>query len=537
MAVKLAKKKKPKENTGKLITNSFLEYLCAFWAVVLAIAVPMYMKDGYYQIGTAKFEAYACVVVFGMPILLLLVLLYCIFSIKEKGMSVQGAKDLWEGMSVTDRFVLFYIVSVLVSFCACGHWTEAFWGYTGWFMGLFSQLSFVLIYFICSRFLKDSSLVLSVLCVVSAYVFVLGVLHRLLIDPIGVYETISDYYKMQFLSTLGQTSWYSSFLTTVLPLGMFAFWYFKHYALRILSGLLVLASFMTMVTQNTDSAYFGFAAATLVLFHASVKDARRMRRFFEVMLLFTLAPKCMQLLLKVYPNEFMIWDVISQMLIFDKRIWILSALIAVLIAVFAVLDKKEKYSPKVMRIVRNVIYGLVIGFLCFWVAVLIWSAKRELPLPIQALAEKVPYLYWHDEWGNGRGFTWSITAQMLGEMNLKNRLFGVGPDCYAIYAHGNYNEQMKAGWGDMILTNAHNEWLNMFMNGGLLGGITYLGIFLSALVRFVKQSENRPVLLGLAACIAAYMAHNVFCYQQVLCTPFVFLFLAIGEYQIRKKAE
>lgn len=534
---KLAKKKQRKENTGKVITNSFLEYVCAFWAIVLVCAVPIYMKEGYYQIGTAKYNAFAHIVVFGMPVLLLLALIYIICSVKETGITMQGIKNLQKSMSVTDWFVLGYIVSVLLSFAACGQWKEAFWGYNGWFMGLFSQLAFVLIYFLCSRFLKDSPLVLIVLCVVSSYVFILGIQHRLLIDPIGVYESLSDYYKTQFLSTLGQASWYSSFMTTVLPIGMFAFWHFKNKVLRIISGLFVLVSFMTMVTQNTDSAYFGFLAATLVLFHVSIKNAERMRRLFEVMLLFSLAPKCMQLLLKVYPNEIMTWDTISWILVFDARIWLLAILCAVMIVVFAVLDKKDKYPQKAMRILRTVVYVTIGGLVLLWIVLLIWSAKGPVPPVLEALSQKIPYLTWDSKWGNGRGFTWSITAQMLGEMNFKNRLLGVGPDCYAIYAHGNYSEQLQAGWGDMVLTNAHNEWLNMFFVGGLLGGVLYLGIFISALIRFVKRSENKPLLIGLAACIAAYMAHNIFCYQQVLCTPFVFLFMAAGEYQIRKKEE
>lgn len=534
---KLGKKKQVKENTGKIIANSFLEYMSAFWAIVLVCAVPLYMKDGYYQIGTAKYDAFAHVVVFGMPVLLLLALIYIISSVKETGISKQGAVNVCKGLSVTDWFVLGYIVTVLLSFALCGHGKEAFWGYSGWFMGLFSQLAFVLIYYLCSRFLKDSPLVLAVLCAVSFYVFVLGIQHRLLIDPIGVYESLTDYYKTQFLSTLGQASWYSSFMTTVLPVGMFAFWYFKNIALRVVSGLFVLVSFMTMVTQNTDSAYFGFLAASLVLFHVSVKNANRMRRLFEVMLLFTLAPKCMQFLLKVYPNEIMTWDTISYFLVFDVRIWILAALCAMMIAVFAVLDKMEKYPLRMMGILRIVIYVLIVGLVIFWIVVLLLSAKGMTPPVLETLSQKIPYLTWYDRWGNGRGFTWSITAQMLEEMNIKDRLLGVGPDCYAIYAHGNYNEQLKAGWGNMVLTNAHNEWLNMFVVGGILGAVTYLGIFLSALIRFVKHSENKPLLVGMAACIAAYMAHNIFCYQQVLCTPFVFLFMAIGEYQIRKKTE
>lgn len=537
MAVKLAKEKKKKENTGKAVVTDFLQYVSALWAIVLVSVIPLYMKEGYYQIGTAKYDAYAHIVVFGMPVLLLLAALYIVFSLKESGVSAEGVKRGIQGLSVTDCFVLGYMLVVLVSFFACGQMKEALWGYNGWYMGLISQITFVLIYFLFSRFLKDYPLVVVALCVFASYTFIAGILHRLLIDIVGTYENLTDYYKTQFLSTLGQASWYSSFMTTVLPIGIFAFWYFKNHLLRAVSGVFVFLGFMTMVTQNTDSAYFGFFAAMLVLFHVSVKSAERMRRLCETTLLFLFASKCMQGLLKIWPNDIMTWDTISAFFIFDNRIWILVMLCIAVAVLFLLLDKKEKYPQRAMKIVRNVLYAAVVLMLVAWVVILVAGIRGQLPAFADMLVQKIPYLAWNDRWGNGRGFTWKFTVQMFGEMNLKDKLIGVGPDCYALYAHGNYNEQLRAVWGDSILTNAHNEWLNMCVNTGIIGGCLYLGIFVSSLVRFVKKSEEIPVLLGFAACIAAYCAHNIFCYQEVLCTPFVFLFIALGEYQIRKKAK
>ena len=535
MAVKLAKKQKKKENAGQMIVTSFLEYISVLWVIVMAFALALYMKDGYFQIGTAKYNAFAHVAVFGMPVLLLLVILYLIFTIKETKISLSGTKQMLKNLSVTDRFVIAYLLFALLSFVCSGHMKESFWGYNGWFMGLFSQMVFVLMYFIFSRFLKDYPITLGAVCAVAFYVFLLGVLHRLLIDPIGVYENLEVKYKNQFLSTLGQASWYSGFMITILPLGMFFFWYFKNYVLRILAGIFVFVGFMTMVSQNTDSAYFGFLAATLVLFHVSVKDAGSMRRFFEVMLLFVLAPKCMQLLLKIWPNDIMWWDTLSRILITSNKMWFWAVLCIGMIVLFAVLQKKEKYPAAVMYKLRTVAYILLFIFLLACVCILVMGANGWLPAGIAAWVQKIPYLTWNNLWGNQRGFTWSFTANMYAEMGLKNKLIGVGPDCYAIYAHGAYTEILKEQWGGSILTNAHNEWFNMLINTGLFGAAAYLGIFVSALVRFVKHSDGKPVLIGLAACIAAYMAHNLFCYQQVLCTPFVFVFMAIGEYQLRKK--
>nr|MBQ8252064.1 O-antigen ligase family protein [Lachnospiraceae bacterium] len=537
MAAKLAKKQKKKENTGKLVVTGFLEYMCVLWAIVMSFALALYMKDGYYQIGTAKYHAYEKVVVFGMPLLLILMILYVMFDWKENGVGIRRMKEMGRGLSVTDWFVLAYIVFALVSFLCSGHMEQAWKGYDGWFMGLFSQISFVAIYFVFSRFMKDYPVTLGALCLVTFYVYVVGIQHRLLIDPLGVYETLADHYKIQFLSTLGQASWYSSFMITILPVGMFTFWYAKNRVLRVLSGIFVFAGFMTLVTQNTDSAYFGFLAAMLVLFHVSVKEAGRMRRLFELMLMFVLAPKAMWLLLKIYPNDIMYWDKISSLLLYGNIMWLFVLLCVAGIVVMALLEKTGKYPVLAMRICRNAVYVILLCLLISWILILVADANGWFPDIIDSISRHIPYLKWNREWGNGRGFTWSFTVMMFGEMNLKNKLLGVGPDCYAIYAHGRYNELLQSKWGSSILTNAHNEWLNMFVDLGYFGGVSYLGVFLSALVRFVKNSENRPVLLGFAACIAAYMAHNMFCYQQVLCTPLIFLFMAMGEYQIRRKAE
>ena len=308
----MANKKKEKENTGKLVVAGFLEYLCALWALVFVIAVPVYMKNAYFEIGVAKYNAYAHIVVFGFPVILLFVLLYMGFSLREKKTFSKRVTAFLKSMSLTDWFVVGYVLFVLLSFFVCDYKKEAFWGYDGWYMGLFSQLTFVVIYFVFSRFLKSYNLLLTVLCATAFYVFVLGILHRLLIDPLNVYEGLSYYHKNRFLSTLGQASWYSGFMMTVLPIGMFLFCNVRHLALRVAAGIFTLAGFMTLVSQNTDSAYFAFLAAMLVLLYVAVKDAGSMRKWFELAFLFCLAPKCMQFLLMAFPNELMEWDFVSK---------------------------------------------------------------------------------------------------------------------------------------------------------------------------------------------------------------------------------
>ena len=44
-----------------------------------------------------------------------------------------------------------------------------------------------------------------------------------------------------------------------------------------------------------------------------------------------------------------------------------------------------------------------------------------------------------------------------------------------------------------------------------------------------KKAKDNPFMIAFALCIVGYACHNIFCYQQVCCTPFLFITLGIGE--------
>lgn len=101
-------------------------------------------------------------------------------------------------------------------------------------------------------------------------------------------------------------------------------------------------------------------------------------------------------------------------------------------------------------------------------------------------------------------------------------------------AHG---EEAKLLWGDKVLTNAHNEWLTTLINTGVFGALSHIGIYVTATRRYLGAWQHNYLLVGAAASVVSYMAYNFFCYQQVCCTPFVFLVMGIGEYIWRREAE
>nr|MCR4787231.1 O-antigen ligase family protein [Lachnospiraceae bacterium] len=412
-------------------------------------------------------------------------------------------------------------------------------GYTGWNMGLRSQLMFVALYFLASRlFMKSWWKDFLYMMLGSAFiVFFLGVLHRFNIDPLTLYENLDEYYRYKFLSTLGQSSWYSSFMVVLMPLGM-AFFLFednKRSVTNILLGAFVAVSGATFVTQNSDSAYPAFAAIVTIMFAISFMSNERFLKFWEMLIIFVTAMKVMGVFQLLFPQKATQLDSLSIFMSQSVVTWILLIVMIAAYILFRKMVQKNNFNIADHKSVRNIIVSVIIAAIPISIIITILNTKGIIH--INALQD-VGYLTFNDYWGNLRGYTWRNTVELMGEeMWRKMALLGPGPDCYAtiVYATEPRATEIYNFWNHELVVCAHNEWLNMLFNEGILGLISYLGIFVSALIVFLKKAGN-PVMTGCAASVAAYFFHNMFCYQQILCTPMIFLIMALGVWWLHENS-
>ena len=193
------------------------------------------------------------------------------------------------------------------------------------------------------------------------------------------------------------------------------------------------------------------------------------------------------------------------------------------------------YHAEPIKKIRNISFIILALLVVIVIVEMMLDAKEKIPQSIAVFLHQIPYLTWSDDWGNRRGFIWRLTGSMFSSMNIREKLLGVGPDCYYYYAYDFAEADMNAVWGGEALTNAHNEWFTAVINYGIFGGIAYLGIFASAAAEYAKKAARSPILIGILACVLSYAGHNLFCYQTVLCTPFIFLIMGIGEWYVRQE--
>ena len=136
-------------------------------------------------------------------------------------------------------------------------------------------------------------------------------------------------------------------------------------------------------------------------------------------------------------------------------------------------------------------------------------------------------------WASNRGATYTAGVQTFLDQNLIHKLFGVGPDCMAMHIYTKGSEELKAlmtqQFLTQVLTNAHCEWLTVLANTGLVGAVGYIGMIVSAIVRFVKERDRNAIVFGCGLGLLAFTVNNVFSFQQAMNTTTMFLVLGMGE--------
>lgn len=142
-----------------------------------------------------------------------------------------------------------------------------------------------------------------------------------------------------------------------------------------------------------------------------------------------------------------------------------------------------------------------------------------------------------EEWGSRRGATWKAGALAWWEMPFLRKLIGVGPDCMGEFLYADASESLLSMlnrlWPSSSLSNAHCEWLTVLVNLGLIGLLSFAGMIISAVYRFLKKATDtsHPYHSLVGACglaILAYSIHNIVSFQQVLNEPAMFVILGIG---------
>ncbi|MBQ6888103.1 MAG: O-antigen ligase family protein [Lachnospiraceae bacterium] len=501
-------------NYAKTVTYAYLIFIIAVF--------PFYAPKGYVEIGIHKFYFFKMVglVCFGMLVPAVLLLLFMKWRRKEHFRC-----------SVTDKAMLLYGVAVFLSF-VCTEWKEeALWGTEGWYMGAVSQLMFVAIYFVISRFVENEKVWYSLFLMVSSCVFLLGLLNRFSIYPFEMKGA-----NPIFISTLGNINWFCSYWMVLLPIGLVFYWSDIGDTVLIKAGLMlyIIVGFMTGIVQGSSSGFLALGTMIFAIFCLSFRKENRLLRWFELMILFAVSVLVISVLKSLFPESMNYQNTIAEK-ITEYSFGVL--LLSVFVVCYTVLRywiKHKELKIEKLVILRNIVAGIVL--LAAVVVGILVVYYNSMPETIENSRLTDAFII-DSDWGNSRGATWTAGVEAFATMTFREKMVGVGPDCFYRYVYSEWEiaTELYNVFGDARLTNAHNEWLTTLVNLGICGVLPYITVFITAVFRQLKEGKKHEPALVSAVCIITYTIHNMVSFQQVICTPVVFILIGMGESVICRK--
>ena len=532
---------------GRGFYHKICHYIIVAYFMVMAVIYPFYAPGGYTRIGEVKYAFFrnaSLTALAAAGIVILLSVLVC----RDREWIVNHYRQ----MSATDWFAYGYGLVVMISYLCSSYKETALWGAEGWYMGVMSQLIFVLLYFCFSRYFcppltticgTDGGMVrkgLGIWLVAAAGVFLLGICNRYSLYPIAMEGQTET-----FISTLGNINWFCGYWSVTAPLGIVLYWCSEKGAGRIWTGVYSLSAMLSGITQGSNSAYLVFLVLCISLFVLSLQGNQKLYRFLELCMIFTAACQTGRFLQYVPGLTYNYWGseadagsgITRELLTGNAPVGIFLILLSVYTLLRA-LDKRGMFRIERHRRLWILAAAAAVMAIFLVTGLRLLESRviyfREVPGTVGQKGHRE--LAVQEDWGNGRGATWTCGVDACRGMDPLHKAVGVGPDCFADYIYDvpELAERMADNFGSMRLTNAHNEWLTVLVNTGFLGLLCYAGIFLTAFVRYLQKAEEQPLLYVFAVTLLAYTVHNMVSFQQVLSTPYLFIALGIAE-GIRRK--
>lgn len=502
------------------------------WIFMISMIIyPLYMKNGFVKLATAKKE-YFYIVACGLllPALLLSIIIYIFHSEK---------KTLHTKFLTADYFAIAYTAVICISTFTSSYRDTAISGASSWYMGLITQLLFLLVYFVISRNFKFSRLWLFGLFGAAAIIYVLCVLARFHINLFDLYTGRDEDFWNAYIPTIGQKNWYACFMAIVLPMELGYFLIRKNKKLDIILIPLIFVSTMAMVMQDSDSIYVCMLFVLLFLFEVFCSNLDRLRRFFLMLTIAFLAMQALGVIQILFADQMVSLSSTVTTVCQNNIFRLIGVIIAAIWLALTVLsfklsqeqtEKVDSIIPRIKRVILIIAALTIVGL----ILLIILVTNLSDIIDFGSLAES-KYFMFDDSWGTYRGMNWSMALTSYGELNIWQKLFGVGPDCYYSYMsthHSTFTNQ----WSSAI-TNAHNELLTSLVNTGLLGALCYFGIFVSLIKEAVRQKKRNPILIALAAGIVGFLFNNLFSFMNIISTPLLFTVAGCISALIRSQKE
>jgi len=500
--------------------------------ILMCCAMPIFLVNGYYELPTQKWEFF----IFSMVLTLLSVALVWVYRLTRRTKLLPMGKP-----DISDWAIIgFAAVTILVTLASPFRNDMSIWVgiptnpgiAVGRYDGAITQLFFVAIFFIISRWYKPREKDFMWFSITAIAISIIGILQFFGLDFLGLWPNYGanvrkHFFDIHLRTTLGNTNTVSVFVTVAVLFTGFLY-IRKKSKWQPLWFAASAFSFWMWDVANADSGTIGIAVAMLLCIPFIIQSSKTLGRTLILVsawvATFTIQTALFgtNLLNLRQINDFaaaggLHLRPLSSLLPF-------LAVFAVLLAVGLLLnfkgkeldpDAPPKWKLGVILIVVCILVGIVgVEFLGRPDADghgsgVIFEAREIMHGNIQ------------DNFGTYRIFIWRNALNAFPN----NPIIGTGPDTFALAFPA--EAQVAAGGDYQFFENAHNEYIQYLITHGIVGLLFYLAFVISIVVRSVKKAFNDPILMAVLAAFVGYLAQAFFNISHPIASQMFWVFAGI----------
>lgn len=531
MAKKSGKSKVKQEKNSGLNLRELLSYAVGAYLFMILGVFPLYVRNRFVYLAAYKVVYYRNLSLLFLAAFVIFLIVF--FVLKRKEISKSFFTEYRKKVTWLDVAIFSCGLWNVISFLFCDMKSESIRGFGGWEMGLVTQGLMVFGYFFVRIGWDRSKNVWYIAAIALIAESILVVLNRTGNDPLGFYKGMDwfSWNRRNLLGTIGNINWLCGYLICVLPVLFYFYITAKKFRIRLLWGIGTYLAMAAVFLQGSSSGVLALIAGLIFLLFFLSDTLGHFTRYLEILFMVCIFWAQMTLFTV---------DLIEPMHIHTPQtiytpLWYIPAAILgiAIIALNLLANKKAKQVkdykdfvlPKALRILLKitpvaVLAGGALTFILCQFSDKVWNllGAREI-------------LRFSDSWGSYRGILWKSTLKEFAGGSLKDKIFGVGPDCYGPwYLLKEIDIQQTGNFEDAMFSNAHNEWLTTLIQTGIVGVIAYLGIFVAAAVAFWKNYRCEKTrdfgILGLIL-LVMILTNQFFSFQHICLTPILYTLLAL----------
>lgn len=401
-----------------------------------------------------------------------------------------------------------------ISYLGCKYKDVAFMGDSFRYIGFSSMMLTVISCWIVSKNFEFQKWMPWFLTIISSIIFVWQNLNYYGIDPLN-WQMDGQYTHLQScLGNVNQNAFFDALILSVM-IGLFLL--AKTYVEQILCGIAIFLGFMGGIAARSDTYYFGIVVCLAIVLGYALAHPSYLKKSWIVVTLFVISILIQKFGYNKILQSYVSLESITALLYQSKMILLMLVMVVALgIIAFFGTKWKENTSKIVFRIYLGVVGIIVLGI----IGLVIYANKTEIAPESGSFLLNLKL---NDAFGAYRGIIWKVAIEMFGEGNLFQKIFGYGFSNFSLYTYLNHADEVTV-FGDQILADAHNIYLDLLVSSGLAGIAFYFGLIGTVFYKMIKNLKNVVVVCGIGL-IASYLMLGLLNANLIVITPIFFMLL------------